>query len=485
MSFVTKNKSYYLNIAIWLLITFGVGFLPPFAQVTELGMKVLGIFLGVIYAWCFIALDWTSMVALVALAVVGYSAGDATFLAGWSFQTLPQMVLCFIFAEGIAQTRLTDYIANKMLSVKLFRGRPYALITGICVSMLIMNLLQCALAGLFILWSLAAVIAEKAGYEKNNAFTTVIVASTVAIFVWSAAIFPFAPMTILQIGFLKQAMPGIEVPFFNWIALWLTFVVIYATIWPLVLKYIFRLDFSAIANIDFSELITNKEAMKMTSNQKFGLGVLIGFMCVMMVPKVMPATWAITKIASSMGLSGCLALACAVMVAFRNSNGEHYLTMQKAAQGVQWNVVWLTVATQPLGSAINSADCGIMASIMTTITPWLTTITPTMFLVAVVIVLGITTQVVHNMVLMVVFIPILVPIYASMGGNPWIMFVGMYVALNAAFATPAASWNSAMMFGCGGIISKKMYVHGTAHFIFSLLLFFLVMLPMATFLLPY
>lgn len=485
MSFLKKNSMYYIHIAIWLLITFGIGFLPPFAQITELGMKVLGVFLGVIYAWCFIALDWTSMVALCALAIAGFSAGDATFLQGWSFQTLPQMVLCFIFAEGIAQTRLTDYIANKMLSIKLFKGKPFVMVTGICVAMLIMNLLQCGLAGLFILWSLAAVIAEKAGYEKNNIFTTVIVASTVAVFVWSAAIFPFAPMTILQIGFLQQAMPGIQVPFFNWIALWLTFVTIYAVGWPLILKYIFRLDFSAIANIDFSELITNKDAMKMNTNQKFGLGVLIGFMAAMMVPKVLPATWTITTIFSSLGLSGCLALAIVIMVAFRNSEGKHYLTLQDAAKGIQWNVIWLTVATQPLGSAINSADCGIMASIMTTITPWLTSITPTMFLVAVVLILGITTQVVHNMVLMVVFIPILVPIYASMGGNPWIMFIGMYVALNAAFATPAASWNSAMMFGCGGVISKQMYIHGTMHFIWSLVLFFIIMLPMATVLLPY
>lgn len=485
MSFLKKNSSYYIHIAIFLLITFGVGLIPPFAQITEMGMKVLGVFLGVIYAWCFIALDWTSMVALCALAIIGFQTGDAAFLAGWSFQVLPQIVLCFIFAEGIAQTRLTDWIANKMLSVKLFKGRPYVLFGGILVTQLIMNLLQCALAGLFILWSLGATIAAKAGYEKRNTFCTAVVASTCAVYVWSAAIFPFAPMTLLQIGFLKTAMPDITVPFFGWIVLWLTFCLAFAIIWPLILKYILRLDFSAIADIDFSEMITNKDAMKMTSNQKFGLGILIGFMVAMLVPKLLPATWAITKIFTSLSLTGCLALACIIMVAFRNSNGEHYLTLQKAANGIQWNVIWLTVATQPLGTAINSADCGIMASIMTAITPWLTSITPTMFLVVCVVVLGLVTQVVHNMVLMVVFIPVLCPIYLSMGGNPWVMFIGLYIALNAAFATPAASWNSAMMFGVDTINSKEMYLHGILMFAFSILLFFLVAMPLTNILLPW
>lgn len=60
----TRKSKYFLHIAIYLIITFGVGFIPPFAQITELGMRVLGIFLGVIYAWCFIALDWPSILAL-------------------------------------------------------------------------------------------------------------------------------------------------------------------------------------------------------------------------------------------------------------------------------------------------------------------------------------------------------------------------------------------------------------------------------------
>jgi len=64
-----NNKMYYIHIAIFLIITFGVGFLPPFAQITPLGMKVLGVFLGIIYGWCFIALDWPSMVALLSLAM--------------------------------------------------------------------------------------------------------------------------------------------------------------------------------------------------------------------------------------------------------------------------------------------------------------------------------------------------------------------------------------------------------------------------------
>ena len=82
----SKNTKYYIHVAIFLLITFGFGFLPPFAQITPVGMKVLGAFIGAVYGWLFIALDWPSLIALLALGISGYA--DTThelFISGWTF----------------------------------------------------------------------------------------------------------------------------------------------------------------------------------------------------------------------------------------------------------------------------------------------------------------------------------------------------------------------------------------------------------------
>ena len=52
------NTSYYIHSIIFLLITIGTGFLPTFGGITELGMKVLGVFLGLLYGWIFIGFIW-------------------------------------------------------------------------------------------------------------------------------------------------------------------------------------------------------------------------------------------------------------------------------------------------------------------------------------------------------------------------------------------------------------------------------------------
>ena len=156
----SKNTKYYIHVAIFLLITFGFGFLPPFAQITPVGMKVLGAFIGAVYGWLFIALDWPSLIALLALGISGYA--DTThelFISGWTFQSVSQSLLAYMFAAAIAQSQFTSYIANKLMSLKIFSGRPYVLMIGILIAAEIMFLLHCGLAGLFLLWSLCSTIA--------------------------------------------------------------------------------------------------------------------------------------------------------------------------------------------------------------------------------------------------------------------------------------------------------------------------------------
>lgn len=483
MAATKSSKMYWIHVAIFLIITFGVGFLPPFAQITPLGMKVLGVFLGVIYGWCFIALDWPSLVALVALVVVGYDNGTNLLLSGWSFSSIPQIVLCFIFAEAVSQTQLTDYIANKLLSFKLFQGKPYALFTGILFGTVILNLLGTAYAAIFVMWAITRNIAEKAGYEQRNIFSTVLVTSIVVAFMWASYVFLFKPGTLIMVGFLEQGLPNAEIPFLNWTIVWVLYVLAYIILWPLIIKFIFRLDFSAVAKIDLSQMADKN--VRITKEQKFGLICLFVFIMMMFLPQLLPKSWALTQILSNLGLSGCLLVILSVMAAYRKADGEQFISLQNVAKGISWNVLWLIIATEPLATALDSDECGIMASVMDTITPILTSLGPTLFLIVCVVIIGLLTQVVHNLIFMVVFIPMLCPLYLEIGANPFVMFIGLVIATNAAFATPAASWNAALMFGEPTVIVKKTYLHGFLHFAFSLILFFILGMPLVNLFLPY
>lgn len=74
----TSKKHYspmqWIHISITLLLMFGFGHLPTFASVTPVGMKILGIFLGVIYGYSTCEVIWPSLFAFIAFGTSGYAA---------------------------------------------------------------------------------------------------------------------------------------------------------------------------------------------------------------------------------------------------------------------------------------------------------------------------------------------------------------------------------------------------------------------------
>ena len=43
-----KNTVYYINTCITVILFLGIGHLPPFGQITPMGMKVLAVFIGML-----------------------------------------------------------------------------------------------------------------------------------------------------------------------------------------------------------------------------------------------------------------------------------------------------------------------------------------------------------------------------------------------------------------------------------------------------
>lgn len=60
---------YVVNSIISLIIMFGFGYLEPFGAITPNGMRILGIFLSLIYGWTTVGTFWLSMIAFLLWAL--------------------------------------------------------------------------------------------------------------------------------------------------------------------------------------------------------------------------------------------------------------------------------------------------------------------------------------------------------------------------------------------------------------------------------
>lgn len=102
MSSQTQKKDlFYLHVIVYFLLTFAIGLLPPIG-VTSYGMKIIGVFLGLIYGWTFLGFVWPSLFSMVALGFTGYDTPPNIIAAGIGHPTVLFTIFVCIFV-GVLQ----------------------------------------------------------------------------------------------------------------------------------------------------------------------------------------------------------------------------------------------------------------------------------------------------------------------------------------------------------------------------------------------
>jgi len=473
-----KNTMYYMHVVIYLVIMIGIGLIPPFGAITELGMKVLGVFIATIYGWLTLGLIWPSFFALVALGLVGYIGIQQAFCDGFGYMNVPILFMSFVFAAIADQTHITEYLANWLTSRKITVGRPYVLMAVLFFGMEVLNLLGVSFVGVFMLWGVVVALAEAAGYEKGNKFVTFMIPAILIVFVLSGFVFPFKSGSVIILGIFTKGT-GLVFPDLQYVIWQVIIVNLYIVLLLAIAKFIIRLDLSAL--IELTKTLGEEHRNdKMNEEQRFGFILLVAYIVMMMLPMLLPKTWAFTQLLSKLGILGSLGILTAIAMVKRTSDGKSYIDYQKvASKGIAWDVIWLIVATTPLAAAFQAEECGIMTTLMGFLTPILTNMSPAIFIIGCTIVLGIATQFIHNLILCIVFIPVLCPLCATMGGNPYACYLAINMALMLAIVTPAGSINAGMVYGHSWMTAKSSFWQGMLHLVLGIVLVLVVGVPLA------
>ena len=90
-----KNTVYYINSVIVICLFLFVKYLPPFGAITEMGMAVLGVFVGMLYGWLTVGFAWPSILGLVFLGLTGATTINAAFSSGWgNINAVVLVIMC-------------------------------------------------------------------------------------------------------------------------------------------------------------------------------------------------------------------------------------------------------------------------------------------------------------------------------------------------------------------------------------------------------
>ena len=117
---------------------FGFGYLPPIGAITETGMQIVGIFLGLIWLWSTVEVIWPSILGIIALGMSDYCSMTDAIKNALGESTIWQLFMVMVLIVGINESGCGVFI----------------------------GFLATAMLG----WSILYNVMEQAGYKKGDKF---------------------------------------------------------------------------------------------------------------------------------------------------------------------------------------------------------------------------------------------------------------------------------------------------------------------------
>lgn len=460
-----NNMKTYVHIAIMLLITFGVGMLPPFGQITPFGMKMLGVFLGIVYGWCCIDLLITSVLGFFLIGLTGYTSSLMGISAGLANTTVVMTLMSFVFAQCLTDIGVSRAIAYWIMSRKFLMGKPWMLIIGMAACGFIMACFNGGFAGLFLLWQVTGQIAEANGIKNDDKELNMVYALILYTTMTGSIIIPWMPAALMFGSFLTSST-GIALPQIEWIIVGLLYSIITFVLMIAAYRFVFKMKLEGFTMTE--EIREQFVTYKMNKVEKVGIIALALFILGLLLPSVFKGN--IMTMFSNWGLVGFCILYVTFFSFWRDEEGKPYCRMENCFKnGITWSTIMLVAVTIPLCNGLESTEAGVTATISAFCAGLIGDMNVNVLIVVVALVIGILTQFMHNIVMGAVFIPIFAPIVISMGGNPITFFFAAYFAMQCAYGTPAGSMMAGLIFGKEGISAKEAYFHGWFFFITTII----------------
>jgi sodium-dependent dicarboxylate transporter 2/3/5 len=440
-----KNRKYYIHSGIGFAIMVFFRFIPPLGTLTAVGMEVVGIFIGLLYLWIILnSTTWPSILGLVMLGMGSYYEGafPKAMAAAVTNSSAQMLVLSMSILSLLTTTKVADQIANRLISSKAIKRRPWALTIIIVMTAYICSALKCPYIVIYICWEFIYTICKQTGLTKDSKWTKMVIVGVPFATTIGMVTMPFSIAALSGFGYLASMTNNQYT--FN--ALKYT---TYASVLGLVImlfyfvlcRLIFNPDMKKLKEVDLSVNIA-----PFSGEQKFALFIVCLYVGVAILPAVLPANWGITTALNRLTLVG---IACIVLVTvlFRRSDkGKDLYTFGDLSKSANvWNFISMIAVAATFGSALSSESVGFFTLFGDLFRNILEGRSPYIFAVILCIATCLLTNIISNAVTMALMTPLAITLSVAMDANPVPVVLMVIFSAATGFILPSSSTAGAIL----------------------------------------
>lgn len=438
---VSARTLMHSAIGVGIMIFFR--FLPlNLPEITDIGMEVLGIFIGTLYLWTTVDPGWASLMSIAMLGFSHFAPMPQLLQQCFGNATLVQIFFLMIMSGALVYYKITAYIGRFFLTRKFSNGKPWVLTFVICTGSFFLAAFVNTFTAIFLFWPVLYGMFDEVGYKKGDALPRIMLTLVVV----SALIgFPVAPFMqnglalLSNFAAITEKMMGAPVQVNNAAYISVAIIMGFCMITGCILfsKFVLRPDTKKLQNFDVN-LMNRNPLPPMSLQQKLVGGGFVVLVLSMLLPSLFPTLPGMAFLGAN---SNGLALFATALLAALIVKDKSVLDISEVLKNnFNWPSYFIIAAAILIGSVMTNESTGVSAFLKVILSPIFQGLSPFAFTIFLLVMAGILTNLCNSLVIGMILQPVVVTYCLETGAapQPIVTLLIIFVLLSAAI-TPAAS----------------------------------------------
>lgn len=423
-------------------------------------MQVIGIFIGIMIMWNFVGTDWPSFLCMALLAIFQIMKPADIFKSSFGNATIAFLLVFFMMSHVLSQVGFSKRMAIWFFTNRLAKKSPWMFVIMFLFGAMFMASFMSQTAALLIFLPIAEQIFKELDYCKGDRFPQMLVLGLgIAVGIGSANT-PLGHAIVLIPIQLLQEQTGLDVNIMAYSAFGIASGILIFAALILVYRVLYRPDLGKLTTYDAGKMRNELKPMSRQEKITSGLfgAVIIVWILQGFLKNIFPAAGGyLANLGNAVPVLVAIIILCIAEV-----DGKPIMNYKDAAtNGVPWSALIFNAAVLVLSGALVLDKVGISDFLIETVTPMVSGMNQSVFILAIASLCVIATNISSNTVCATVFYTISAPIAMAMGNINMVALAAVIAAAASyAFATPPATMPMAVVAGTGWVDVKVMFQYG-------------------------
>lgn len=286
----------YLHWLIGMAIMLSGYVIPASEPLTPMGVKVLMVFVGMIYLWCMADSIGGSLLALFMVSMVGYAPFSTVLSTAISNSDWLTVFYACILMMSAIESGMPKYVSHAIFksTAGIVTGRPMILVFILMCAAFVVCTLTNIIPTILMFWAICYAIIDDLKLEKADRYSMILVFGSFFGAMLGNALLPFKGASIIIISAFESAS-GLSLPYGPYVIINLLCSLIIMAVFCLAAKYVFRIDLSKVKDID-GRLLARETLPPMSLSVKTHLIAIAIFITLVLLSSMLPAELAITSV---------------------------------------------------------------------------------------------------------------------------------------------------------------------------------------------